>query len=63
MIVKYAAGEQSVGLRPFGSVIVLLLLQPGLHSIKKISVDDGGLFAFEDLPLEGDFSNVEAITE
>ena len=62
-VVEYAASEQSVGLRPFSRVIVLLLLQLGLHSVEQISVDDGGLFAFEDFPLEGDFSNIETITE
>src|SRR6266567_8555321 len=35
----------------------------GLHGVKKITIEDGGLLAGEDLALEDDFANVEPIAQ
>ena len=42
-------------------MIVRLLIQLGLDGIEQVPVEDGGLLALEDLALEGDLSDVEAI--
>jgi hypothetical protein len=44
-------------------VIVHLLGQFGLHCIKQVSVDDGGLFASQYPSLERDLADVEPVAQ
>src|SRR6266481_9226646 len=44
-------------------VIVALVAELGLHRLKEITLEDGGLLTGEDLALEGDLANVEPIAQ
>src|SRR5947208_16898560 len=44
-------------------VIVALVAELGLHRVKEITIEDGGLLAGEDLVLEGDLADVEPIAQ
>jgi hypothetical protein len=44
-------------------VIVALVVELGLHRVKEITIEDGGLLAGEDLALESDLADVEPIAE
>src|SRR6267142_3366552 len=44
-------------------VIVALIVELGLHRVKEITIEDGGLLAGEDLALEGDLADVEPIAQ
>jgi hypothetical protein len=44
-------------------VIVALVVELGLHRVKEITIEDGGLLAGEDLALEGDLADVESIAQ
>ena len=62
-VIKDAAGQQRLKLHPDGLVFVCLFIQLSLDGIEQGSINDRGLFAFEDLALKGDLSDVEAVTE
>jgi hypothetical protein len=40
-----------------------LLSQLGLHSVEQVPVENGGLLAIEDLTLENDLTDIEAIAQ
>jgi GAF domain-containing protein len=44
-------------------VIVALVVELGLHRVKEITIEDGGLLTGEDLALEGDLADVEPIAQ
>jgi GAF domain-containing protein len=44
-------------------VIVALVAELGLHRVKEITIEDGGLLTGEDLALEGDLADVEPIAQ
>jgi hypothetical protein len=60
-VVIDATDQQRVGFRPCGCAVVALVVELGLHRVKKITIEDGGLLAGEDLALEYDLAEVEAI--
>jgi hypothetical protein len=62
-VVIDAADQQRAGLRACGCVVVALGVELGLHRVKKITIEDGGLLAGEDLALEGDLAEVEPIAQ
>jgi hypothetical protein len=39
------------------------VIELGLHRVKEITIEDGGLLAGEDLALEGDLADVEPIAQ
>jgi hypothetical protein len=62
-VVIEATDQQRGGFRPRGRVIVALVVELGLHRVKKITIEDGGLLAGEVLALEGDLADVEPIAQ
>src|SRR5258708_8004340 len=42
---------------------VALLVELGLHRVKEITIEDGGLLAGEDLALEDDLADIEPIAQ
>src|SRR6478672_8928835 len=62
-VVIDATDQQGIGFGPRERVIVALLVELGLHSVKEITIEDGGLLAGEDLALEGDLADVEPIAQ
>ena len=55
--------QQGIGFATCNRVIVALVVELGLHRVKEITIEDGGLLAGEDLALEGDLADVEAIAQ
>jgi hypothetical protein len=55
-IVIDTTDEQSLGVPACDGVIVALVVELGLHRIKQITIEDGGLLAGEDLALERDLA-------
>jgi len=55
--------EQCFGVPACDGVIVALVVELGLHRIKQITIEDGGLLAGEDLALEYDLADVEPIAQ
>lgn len=62
-VVIDAADQQSIRARSCGCMAVALIIELGLHRVKEIAVEDGGLLAGEDLALEGDLADVEPIAQ
>src|SRR2546422_9582054 len=62
-VVVDATDQQGLGFRACDRVIVALVVEFGLHRVKEITLEDGGLLAGEDLPLEGDLADVERIAQ
>src|SRR5260221_3003034 len=62
-VVIDATDQQRFGFGPCDRVSVALLVELGLHRVKEITIEDGGLLAGEDLALEGDLADVEPITQ
>src|SRR6267143_4017898 len=62
-VVIDATDQQGIGFGACDRVIVALVVELGLHSIKEITIEDGGLLAGEDLALEGDLADVEPIAQ
>ena len=62
-VVIDATDQQGLGFRACDRVIVALVVEFGLHRVKEITLEDGGLLAGEDLPLEGDLADVEPIAQ
>jgi hypothetical protein len=55
--------EKSLGVPACDGVIVALVVELGLHRIKQVTIEDGGLLTGEDLALENDLANVEPIAQ
>src|SRR5947209_16690884 len=55
--------QQGIGFATCDRMIVALVVELGLHRVKEITIEDGGLLAGEDLALEGDLADVEAIAQ
>ena len=62
-VIEDAAGQQGLGLHPAGPVVGDLFIQLGLDGNEQGPIENGGLFPFEDFPLEGDLSDIEAIAK
>ena len=44
-------------------MVVALVVDLGLHRVKEIPIEDGGLLAGEDVALEDDLADVEPIAQ
>src|SRR5258708_34446518 len=62
-VVIDATDEQGMGFAACNRVIVALVVELGLHRVKEITIEDGGLLAGEDLALEGDLADVEPVAQ
>src|SRR5260370_39089374 len=62
-VVIDATDQQGFGFGACDRVIVALIVELGLHCVKEVTIDDGGLLAGEDLALEGDLADVEPIAQ
>src|SRR5216117_559566 len=62
-VVIDATDQEGFGFAACDRVIVALVVELGLHRVKEITIEDGGLLAGEDLALEGDLANVEPIAQ
>jgi hypothetical protein len=62
-VVIDATDQQGIGFGACDRVIVALVVELGLHRVKEITIEDGGLLAGKDLALEGDLPNVEPIAQ
>src|SRR2546430_13309081 len=62
-VVIDATDQQGFGFGACDRVIVALVVELGLHRVKEITIDDGGLLAGEDLALEGDLADIEPIAQ
>src|SRR5258708_35383487 len=62
-VVIDATAQQGFGFGACDRVIVALVIELGLHRVKEITIEDGGLLAGKDLALESDLANVEPIAQ
>src|SRR6516165_10195028 len=62
-VVIDATDQQGIGFGACDRVIVALVVELGLHRVKKITIEDGGLLAGKDLALECDLADVEPIPQ
>src|SRR2546428_1893914 len=62
-VVIDATDQQGFGFGACDGVIVALVVELGLHRVKEITIEDGGLLTGEDLALEGDLADVEPIAQ
>ena len=62
-IIEEAADQETLRFGPFGLMVVDLFIQLGLDRLKQILIENGRLLAFEDLALESDFTDIEAIAK
>src|SRR5436305_12333038 len=62
-VVIDATDQQGFRFGACSRVIVALVVELGLHRVKEITIEDGGLLAGEDLALEDDLAEVEAIAQ
>src|SRR5258708_25994030 len=62
-VVIDATEQQGFGFGACDRVIVALVVELGLHGVKEITIEDGGLLAGEDIALEGDLADVEPIAQ
>src|SRR5436305_14891798 len=62
-VVIDATDQQGFRFGACDRVIVALVIELGLHRVKEITIEDGGLLAGEDLVLEGDLADVEPIAQ
>ena len=62
-VVIDATDQQGFGFATCDRVIVALVVELGLHRVKEITIEDGGLLAGEDLALECDLADVEPIAQ
>src|SRR6201984_2265921 len=62
-VVIDATDQQGIGFGACDRVIVALVVELGLHRVKEITIEDGGLLAGADLALEGDLAAVEPIAQ
>src|SRR5438093_13406215 len=62
-VVIDATDQQGIGFGACDRVIVALVVELGLHRVKEITIEDGGLLAGEDLALEGDLADVEPLAQ
>ena len=62
-VVIDATDQQRFGFGPCDLVGVALLVELGLHRVKEITIEDGGLFAGEDLAVEHDLADIERIAQ
>jgi len=62
-VVIDATDQQGFGFGACDRVIVALVVELGLHRVKEITIEDGGLLTGEDLALEGDLADVEPIAQ
>src|SRR5213080_4473043 len=62
-VVIDATDQQGLGFGACDRVIVTLVVELGLHRVKEIAIEDGGLLAGEELALEGDLADVEPIAQ
>ena len=62
-VVIDATSQQGFGFATCDCVIVALLVELGLHRVKEVTIEDGGLLAGEDLTLEDDLTEVEPIAQ
>src|SRR5260370_21075388 len=62
-VVVDATDQQGIGFGACDRVIVALVVELGLHRVKEVTIEDGGLLAGEDLALEGDLADVEPIAQ
>src|SRR6266705_1927576 len=56
-VVIDATDQQRVGFRACGCAVLALVVELGLHRVKEITIDDGGLLAGQD------FADVEPIAQ
>src|SRR5438105_2908340 len=62
-VVIDATDQRGIRFATCDRVIVALVVELGLHRVKEITIEDGGLLAGEDLALEGDLADVEPIVQ
>src|SRR5947209_15832562 len=55
--------QQGIGFATCNRVIVALVVELGLHRVKEITIEDGGLLARQNFAFEGDLPNVEPIAQ
>src|SRR5260370_8885762 len=62
-VVIDATGQQSFRFAASDRLIVAVVAELGLHRVKEITIQDGGLLAGQDLALEDDFADIEPIAQ
>src|ERR1700704_3011813 len=62
-VVIDATDQQGVGFGARGCVIVHLVIELGLHRVKEITIEDGGLLAGKHLTFEDDLADVEPVAQ
>src|ERR1700716_3351600 len=62
-VVIDATGQQGIGFAACGGLIVAVVVELGLHGVKEVAIEDGGLLAGQDLALEDDLAEVEPIAQ
>src|SRR3981081_3754425 len=62
-VVIDATDQQGVGFGARGSVIVHLVIELGLHRVKEITIEDGGLLAGKHLPFKDALADVEPVAQ
>ena len=62
-VVKDPPGQQGLGLHSRGLMIVHLFGELGLHGLEQAPVDNGRLLPCQNLALEFDLADVEAVAE
>src|SRR6266436_1829990 len=62
-VVIDATDQQRVGFRACGCAVLALVVELGLHRVKEITIDDGGLLAGQDFTLEHDLADVEPLAQ
>src|SRR5262245_10251899 len=62
-VVIDATDQQGFRFDACGRVAVALRVELGLHGVKEITIEDGGLLARKDVALEGDLADIEAVAQ
>src|SRR5260370_7656084 len=62
-VVIDATDQQGLGFGACDRVIVALVAELGLHRVKEITIEDGGLLTGQDLALEDDLADLEPIAQ
>src|SRR5262249_4071562 len=62
-VVIETTDQRRGGCRVPGSVVVALLVELGLHGVKEITIQDGGMLARKDVALERDLTDIEPVAQ
>src|SRR5262249_48847004 len=62
-VIEEAAGQQALRFGPVCLMVGELRVQLCRDGLEEVLIENGGLLTFEDIALEGDFADVEAIAQ